>query len=183
MTSTAKTAQRKKAAIVLSLASAILASCAVYSEPAIQESSGNAAGMQAITLLIGENDGELRNRFRQSLKTSFRARGVTSSDNAKYFGDFAISAMPSDITLAASKPNKAAPGSVLDVEVQSAARESYWLDGCKAQRFRASLVLFERESGNRVHRAESESVGCEDDSAPLAQLADILVRDAILSPN
>ena len=165
------------------LASLLIAGCAVHSEPTIQSSMGNAAGMREVALLPSDADQGLRKDFAERLEIAFRARGVPANPEAEIMGDFAVSTMPADMTLATSKTQTAASGTNKGVTVQSAPRRELLLDGCEAVRFRATLVLFNRNSGERLHRAQGESYGCVDDIAPLGELADLLVRDALLAPN
>ncbi len=163
---------------MLALAStSLLAGCSAYSEPFIQDSVGNAAGLREVVILAGEEDAGLRIGFRKQLQSAFRTRGVPSNDTADVVGDFAISTMHKDMSLAATRS-----GGENGVVVQSAKRDGKLLDGCKEVRYRATLALFSRKSGERIHRAESESSACKDDPAPLERLADALVRDALLAP-
>jgi len=74
------------------------------------------------------------------------------------------------------------PANETSIVTQSAARKSRLLDKCEAVRFRATLALFGRKSGERIHRAESEAFGCKSDHTPLRQLAQSLVDNAVLTP-
>ncbi|MEO9463356.1 MAG: hypothetical protein ABJ242_11565 [Marinomonas sp.] len=168
---------RWRTALLVLTSTPLLASCAVYSEPTIQDSIGNAAGLREVAILSSKEDAGLRIDFRKQLQLAFRARGVPSKDTADVIGDFAISTMHKDMSLASSRS-----GGENGVVIQSAPRKSKFLDRCEDVRYRATLVLFNRTSGERVHRAEGESQGCKGDPAPLDDLADTLVRDALLAP-
>lgn len=165
------------------LALPLIAGCAVHSEPAIQTSMGNAAGMREVALLEGDSDQGLRTNFAQRLEIAFRVRGVPANPESEILGDFAVSAMPANMSIATSKPQAVNTGASQSVTIQSAPRRERLIDGCDAVRYRATLVLFNRSSGERVHRAQGESHGCVDDAAPLNELANLLVRDALLAPN
>ncbi len=168
--------------LVLAATASFLAGCAVYSPPQIQESTGSAAGTREVAFIVSEGDSGLRVSFREHLQMAFRARGVVAQDDADVVGDFAIATMPAGISLASTKPNVIDPAGPSDIKAKSIPRDSKLLDNCDAVRFRASLVLFDRVSGERIHRAEGESEGCEGNSAPLDALAEVLVRDALLAP-
>lgn len=165
------------------LASPLIAGCAVHSDATIQSSTGNAAGMREIALLSSDADQGLRIGFAERLAIAFRARDVPANPKAEIMGDFAVSAMPADMSLATSKPQTANSGASSDVAVQSKPRIKRLLDRCEAVRYRATLVLFNRSSSERLYHAQGESEGCADDAAPLNELADLLVRDALLAPN
>jgi hypothetical protein len=174
----------------LLVAVSLLGSCAVNDPPTIQSSTGNAAGTRAVALISSDGDEGLRSVFQDHLRYAFRERGVPSQTEAPVLGDFAIAVLPAEVSIATAKTldTASASSSVAsepsrpDLIVKSAPRKDRLLDNCDAVRYRASLVLFDRESGNRLHRAEGEAAGCATDAVPLAKLADLLVRDALLAP-
>jgi len=151
----------------------LISSCAVQTPPQILNSIGGAHGTREIFLSAADEDSALRASFRDRLKTAFIDRAIAYNDNADVMGDFAISTLPANVELASTD---SAP-----LVTQSAARKSLLLDNCEAVRFRATLVLFNRKSGERIHRAESEAFGCEGDQVPLSQLAIALVDNSLLS--
>lgn len=163
----------------------LISSCAVQTPPQILNSIGGAHGTREIFLSAADEDSALRASFRDRLKTAFIDRAIAYNDNADVMGDFAISTLPANVELASTD---SAPDSVhsdqtsqKSLVTQSAARKSLLLDNCEAVRFRATLVLFNRKSGERIHRAESEAFGCEGDQVPLSQLAIALVDNSLLS--
>lgn len=163
---------------LLALAStSLMTGCTTYSEPIIQDSTGNAAGLHEVAILAGEDVSGMRAAFQRQLQSAFLNRGVATSETANVVSDFAISSMNKDMALAATRT-----GDESGVEVLSAKRAGRLLDGCKEVRYRATLVLFNRETGERIHRAEGESRACNGDPAPLDLLADALVSDALLTP-
>ncbi|MEP2737293.1 MAG: hypothetical protein ABJP34_13460 [Erythrobacter sp.] len=170
-------------AIMALFASTLTAGCTVHSEPSIQGSTGNAAGMRDVAILETATDQSLRTAFAEHLKIAFRARGVPADSKAEIMGDFAVSTMPADMSIATSNPDAPDSSTSAGLIVQSAQRQERLFDNCEAVRYRATLVLFNRSSGERVHRAAGESQGCVDDPVPLNELADLLVRDALLAPN
>ena len=166
--------------VIVALAS-LLAGCAVSSPAMIHESAGNASGIQTVTFILGEGETDLRKNFKQSLYSAFRERGVTAQEDAATIGDFAVAAMPADMSLASTNTRVSNPTGPNDVQERSTSRTRSLLDSCEAVRFRASLVLFNRETGKRLYRAGSEAFGCEGDPVPLEELADVLVRNSLLA--
>lgn len=168
--------------------------CSVYSKPVIQQSFGNVANMREVVLLKDDTDTNIRSSFHERLKTAFGARGIAAQDTVRptseeeqigqqFLGKFALSTMPADMSLASSKPQIGSKTARPEFKVRSRARGTYVFDGCEVVRYRASLVLFDTQSGKRVHRAEGESHGCVNDPAPLDDLADLLVGDALSAHN
>lgn len=165
----------------------LLTACAVQTPPEILNSTGGAAGTRDIALLLPTDDeSALRVSFRDNLKAAFKDHAIAYDEEANVIGDFAISTMPANVELASTavEASSASSNETPDetIVTQSAARKSLLLDKCEAVRFRASLALFERKSGERIHRAESEAFGCKSNQAPLRRLAKALVGNAVLSP-
>ena len=168
---------RWRTALLVLASTPIMAGCVTYSEPTIQDSVGNAAGLREIAILASKKDAGLRIAFREQLQSAFRARGVLPNDAADVVGDFAISTMNKDMSLATTRS-----ATETGVAVQSEPLKGKLLDGCKELRYRATLVLFDRRTGERIHRAEGESQACEGDPGLFDRMADMLVRDALLAP-
>ena len=174
---------KRRATLSLMVSLPLLSACAVRTPPEILSSTGGAAGTRDIALVVTDDDSALRTSFRNTLKEAFKDRAIAYSDKADLIGDFAISIVPADVELASTKPENASnPANETSIVTQSAARKSRLLDKCEAVRFRATLALFGRKSGERIHRAESEAFGCKSDHTPLRQLAQSLVDNAVLTP-
>ena len=176
----AKRLSLKRGRVFSTLAlSSLLVGCVVHSPATIQQREGSAANVnvRTITLLESEGDQGLRTNFRNHLHRAFAEHAVSQDDAAEIIGDFAISSMPSEMALISSS----ADAGKAVTEAKSSARRAYLLDNCPAKRFRASLILFQRGSGEPIYRAESEAQGCINDPVPLAELADKLVDDALLA--
>lgn len=158
-----------------------LAACSVSRLPEVTSRDGGAQGLQAINLQVDEDEKGLRAEFYQHLRDSLRESGIGLQESSKVIGDFAIGSTPANLTIGSSVPTIAATQPMNDRQVYVLAdgRNDRPFDKCKATRFRASFVLFSRETGERIYRGEGESVACPDDAAPLEELADKLVQDAI----
>lgn len=173
---------RKTALTALCIAPS-LASCTVHSEPTIQGSAGNAAGLREIAILSSDRDEGLRISFKRQLQAAFRSRGVPASSTAQVVADYAIAIMDDDMSIVPSGPDDENDISVGTPDGRLAPRIGSLLDRCDTVRYRASLVLYNRSTGERIHRAQSEGTGCAKNAAPLGELAQALVRDALLAPN
>lgn len=169
-----------KSAFLALVLTPLVAGCAVYSAPAIKDRTGKVAGLKEIAILAGDKDGKLRNRFREELQASFGSNGVKSVDTAETIGDFAISIIPADATIASSKAGIAKPATPSDINIKSEPRRSYIFDGCEAVRIRASLVLFDRASGNLLQRSEGTADGCKGETPPTQELAELLARNVLM---
>ena len=152
-----------------------LGGCAVAS-PFVVESSGSLATVRAVALPEEVPEGGQRAQLHRSLASAFANRSVTVSPDARYLADYSVSVRDAEGGLTTSN---SAAASEKDIDWKAQPRKSRLLDGCDAQRMRATLVLMDRQSGKMAYRGEGAATACSFSDSEIAQVARQLVDDAL----
>jgi len=151
------------------------AACAV-SSPFTVNSTGTGVPAQASISLAGEETaGTHRASLHSALQRAFATEAVTLSDDGKYLADFSISIRNAEGGLTTSIEAK----DEAEIDWETKPRDSRLLDGCDAKRMRATLVVLDRATGQRIYRGEGEATECDFSGDAMDGVARQLVRDAL----
>lgn len=152
-----------------------LSACAVDSPFAVSSTSNGTAARLAIAMAADERADPERSRLGDALRRAFADRSVRLADDGRYVAEYSLSWRDAEggLTTSIDAVDAAA------VAWQVRPRPRRMLDGCDAQRMRASLVLLDRQTGAMVYRGEGDSVGCRFDDQSVDQVAGALVSDAL----
>lgn len=168
-------ARRTRSLIALSMM-ICLAACAVRTPPAITASSG-ASATSPTQILVVEPDSEQEQRrsFHNAVVQELQRRGVENSSDAAMIADLAIAVSSGTVGVYASEAGNtdSEPDQLVTM------RKSRWYDACKAIRVEASLVAYRRSDGELQKSSKAESMICEGQELPLADLASLLVDDLL----
>ncbi|NNF93191.1 MAG: hypothetical protein HKM91_01135 [Altererythrobacter sp.] len=145
--------------------------CSVQTEPVITASQGSAVRTVAVSLVPPDEEQTDRTALYDALALAFEADGISLSENAPFVAEFAMSSNNAEaaIYLAQAGTDNPEPEMIVDV------RDRKFIDECKAARFRAQLVMFDRSSGSISSTATAESISCLGDVPPYDQIATLLV--------
>lgn len=164
--------------IVIVTASGLAASgCTVNPAPVITGAQSLDQPIETIQLAYPQADqpeAPLRARFARELADALTKRGAAITADGQLFAEFAISAQPSEIVL--SEPaTQEKPGR----QASQLSRKPRWWDKCKVQKIRGSLALFDHNSGALSAKSEGEYFACTGDMSGVAELAALLVENAL----
>ena len=158
--------------IFLPVMAIALAGCSVRGEPVLTGGEGTITSGETVRLLVPDDAQGDRMAFHRALGNAFDNAGYAQAEDGAIVVDFALSEIEADAALYFSEAGSDAPPPVLVVGV----RRSRIIDGCTAVRTRAKLAAFARDGGNLVASSEAEAIACEDEAAPYAELAKMLVN-------
>lgn len=144
--------------------------------PLALDSTGPGLSAQALVAMPADTKpGSDSARLGAALQRAFSAHAVNVGKDGRYLADFAVSFRDAEGGLTTST---AAAGEK-SIDWQARPRESRLFDGCKAQRMRATLVLFDRQSGAMIYRGEGEATDCSFSDEAMDEVAMALVADAL----
>ncbi|MGB3469536.1 MAG: hypothetical protein WBA51_01785 [Erythrobacter sp.] len=161
---------------------ALLASCAVATPLAITSTGPGIARGSSVAMTMPEQSQSERGRFSNALGKAMMARNVEVSEvepdkKAELLADFSVSITDASSGVLNGK-GQYAEGEAEQDWITPPRRDRRF-DKCEAKRLRATLVLFDANTGKMVYRGSGEATDCEFDDADLAALADRLVEDAL----
>jgi hypothetical protein len=152
-----------------------LAGCAVAT-PFALDSTGQGVPARAVVALPAEAAaGSDQARLAAALQRAFSANAVSTAKDGRYLADFAVSLRDAAGGLTTS--TEAVDEQAIDWQAHP--RNRRLLDGCTAQRMRATLVLFDRQSGEMVYRGQGEATDCGFSDEAMDEVASALVADAL----
>lgn len=152
---------------------ALISGCAVNAPPVLRSDNGLSRDISRIHLITPEENQPQRIALHDALSDALGAKGIEVSDDANTIGEVAIAGSPSTVGLYAGEAGASDDNARPIAQI----RKSRWYDGCKASRMKASLAVFDRTSGDLITRSEVESVTCEGDPMPMAEIAELLVDE------
>lgn len=162
---------------VASAAAALLAlpGCAVDSPFAISSTSLGTPARLAITMTTASADEPERARLGHALRRAFGEGSASLANDGRYLADYSVSWRDAEGGLTASVD--AADAAAIEWQVRP--RRPRLIDGCDAQRMRATLVLLDRQTGTMAYRGEGDATGCRFTDQSIDEVADALVADAL----
>ncbi|UIP06877.1 hypothetical protein LY632_00305 [Erythrobacter sp. SDW2] len=145
-------------------------------DPLAIDSTGAGLSAQAlVTMPADAPAGSDSARLGAALQQAFNANSVSVGKGGRYLADFAVSFRDAEGGLTTST----AVADEKSIDWQARPRDGRVFDGCKAQRMRATLVLFDQQSGAMVYRGEGEATDCSFSDEAMDEVAMALVADAL----
>lgn len=159
----------------LVILAAATAACSVSNPLAVQSSGRGLPADVAIALPVVPPEGGEAGRFTTALGKALAERSVRVAADGRYLADVALSVRDAS----GGATTSIAATNVNAVVWQAEPRRKRLLDGCRPQRMRATLVLFDRQTGAMAYRGEGEETACSFAPEDIEAAAAALVDDAL----
>lgn len=153
-----------------------LSACSVSTAPLIERTGPGISTSTTVTL-TGASGTPTQDKFRAALERHFASYGIPVSNSGALVVDYSMSARPAEIGLATTRPD---PVAGTAVDYVSIPREDEFLQECRPQRLRATMVIFDRGSGSLQYRGVREITLCDISATSIEEMAAELVKDAQL---
>lgn len=145
--------------------------CAVRTPPVTSHSDGFSGQIRSVEFVEADNSNEAGNALRNAVSSKFTGRGIaaTSASPASHVVDLAVARHDAEMSLRTGSRD------AKNFNNQVEPRSGHWLDGCKAERVRATLALYDGGSGKLAGRSSAETTVCAGDALDFDGLANSLV--------
>ena len=169
---------RLSASVAMVMAT-LVSACSVSSPLEISSTGAGLERGASLKLSRSEDAQSLKGRFEAALAEALTQGAVPLSDQAQFVAD--ISVAQAGASGGVVRGEGEADKSDADQDWISTPRERRTFDRCKAQRLRATLVIYDKVAGTVIYRGSGQATQCEFDQSDLTEFANALVQDATAS--
>jgi hypothetical protein len=154
-----------------------LSACAVSSPLEIRSRGAGLQPGMPVSLVRPEEDTGLNARFASAVERALTDRSLVLVEDARFIADISVARRDASSGIIRGEGTRPVEGQEPDWLVRPRDKERF--DKCKAQRLRATLVIYDRSNGSVAYRGSGQAIACGFDDSDLAEFAQNLVADAL----